>query len=69
MVQQVEATVVLLCKVNVAHYGQDLNDAPEVLSDGIVQRRVPIRVLEIQNIDGVKHRIYKMNHRTDHLTR
>lgn len=48
MVQQVEATVVLLRKVNVAHHGQDLNDAPEVLSDGIVQRRVPIRVLEVK---------------------
>lgn len=42
MVQQVEATVVLLRKVNVAHHGQDLDDAPEVLSNGIVQRRVPI---------------------------
>lgn len=46
MVQQVETTVVLLCKVNVAHHGQDLNDTPEVLSDGIVQRRVPVRVLK-----------------------
>lgn len=46
--QQVEAAVVLLRKVNVAHDGQDLNDAPEVLSDGIVQRRISVRVLEIE---------------------
>lgn len=49
MVQQVKATVILLRKVNVAHHSQDLNDAPEVLSDGIMQRRVPIGVLEIKN--------------------
>lgn len=54
MVQQVEATVVLLCKVNVAHRGQDLDDASEVLSDGIVQRCVPIGVLEIKNGERAK---------------
>lgn len=61
MVEQVEASVVLLRKVNVAHHGQDLNDAPEVFSDGIVQWCVPIRVLKIKNREAFMHRIHNMN--------
>lgn len=40
--QQVEASVVLLGEVNVGHQHQDLNDAAEVFSNGIMERRVSI---------------------------
>lgn len=40
--QQVEASVVLLGEVNVGHQHQGLNDAAEVFSNGIVERRVSI---------------------------
>lgn len=42
MVQQVEASVVLLGEINVGHHGQDLNDIAEIFSNGVVERRVPI---------------------------
>jgi hypothetical protein len=45
VVQQVEAAVVLLGKVDVGHQYQDLHDAAEVLGDGVVKGRVPVRVL------------------------
>ncbi|TNN55221.1 hypothetical protein EYF80_034574 [Liparis tanakae] len=42
MVQQVEASVVLLREVNVGHQDQDLDDISEILRNGVVERRVPI---------------------------
>lgn len=45
MVQQVEASVVLLGEVDVGDQHQDLDDAAEILCDGIVERRVSIGVL------------------------
>lgn len=42
MVQQVEASVVLLGEINVGHHGQDLNDITEIFSNGVVERRVPV---------------------------
>lgn len=42
MVQQVEASMVLLCEVNVGHQDQDLNDIAEIFSDGVMERCVPI---------------------------
>lgn len=35
--QQVEASVVLLGEVNVGHQDQDLNDAVEIFSNGIME--------------------------------
>lgn len=45
MVQQVEASVVLLGEINVGHHGQDLNDIAEIFSNGVVERRVPVWIL------------------------
>lgn len=45
MVQQVEASVVLLGEVNVGHQDQYLDDVAEIFSDGIMERRVPVRIL------------------------
>lgn len=45
MVQQVEASVVLLGEVDVGDQDQDLDDASEILCDGIVEGRVPVGVL------------------------
>lgn len=42
MVQQVEASVVLLSEVNVGHHDQDLDDTAEIFSNGIMERRVSI---------------------------
>lgn len=43
--QQVEASVVLLGEVNVGHQDQDLNDAAEIFSNGIMEWCVSIRIL------------------------
>lgn len=45
MVQQVEASVVLLGEVNVGHQDQYLDDVAEIFSDGVMERRVPVRIL------------------------
>lgn len=45
VVQQVEASVVLLCEVDVGHHDQDLDDVAEIFSDSVVERRVPVRIL------------------------
>lgn len=45
MVQQIEASVVLLGEVDVGDQDQDLDDASEILCDGIVERRVSVGVL------------------------
>lgn len=45
MMQQVEASVVLLREVNVGHQDQDLNDAAEIFSNGVVERCVSIWIL------------------------
>lgn len=45
VMQQVEATVVLLGEVNVGYRNQDLNDITEIFGNGIVERCVTIRVL------------------------
>ena len=42
MVQEVEASVVLLSEVNAGHHNQDLNDLTEIFCNGVVKRRVPI---------------------------
>lgn len=42
VVQQVEASVVLLCEVDVRHQDQDLDDISEIFSNGVMERRVPI---------------------------
>lgn len=42
MVQQVEASVVLLGEINVGHHDQDLDDIAEIFSNGVMERRVPI---------------------------
>lgn len=42
MVQQVEASVVLLGEVDVGHHDQDLDDVAEIFSNGVMERRVPI---------------------------
>lgn len=42
VVQQVEASVVLLGEVDVGHQHQDLDDVAEIFSDGVVQRGVPV---------------------------
>lgn len=36
VMQQVKATVVLLGEIDVGHHGENLNDAPEVFSYGIM---------------------------------
>lgn len=46
MVQQVEAAVVPLREVDVGHHDQDLNDVAEVFGDGVMEWRVPVRVLK-----------------------
>lgn len=43
--QQVKASVVLLREVDVGNHHQDLDDGAEVFSDGVMKRRVSIRVL------------------------
>lgn len=45
VMQQVEASVVLLGEVDVGHQDQDLNDAAEVFSDGIMEWCVSIWIL------------------------
>lgn len=45
MVQQVEASVVLLGEVNIGHDDKDLDDISEIFSDGIMERCVPVRIL------------------------
>lgn len=42
MVQQVEASVVLLGEVDVGHQNQDLDDTAEIFSNGVMERCVPI---------------------------
>lgn len=42
VVQQVEASVVLLGEVDAGHHHQDLNDVPEIFSNGIVEWRVSV---------------------------
>lgn len=42
VVQQVEASVVLLGEVDVGHQNQDLDDAAEIFCYRIVEWRVPI---------------------------
>lgn len=42
MMQQVEASVVLLGEVNVGYQDQDLNDAAEIFSNGIMEWCVSI---------------------------
>lgn len=54
MVQQVEASVVLLGEINVGHHGQDLNDIAEIFSNGVVERRVPVWILLRQEANRVK---------------
>lgn len=48
MMQQVEASVVLLGEVNVGHQDQDLDDAAEIFSNGVVERCVSIRILCVE---------------------
>lgn len=45
MVQEVEASVILLSKVNIGHHNQDLDNISEIFSDCIMEGRVPIRIL------------------------
>lgn len=42
MVQQVEASVVLLGEVDVGHQNQDLDDTAEIFGDGVMEWCVPI---------------------------
>lgn len=42
MVQQVEASVVLLGEVDVGHHNQDLNNIAEIFSNGVMERCVPV---------------------------
>lgn len=42
VVQQVEASVVLLGEVDVGHQNQDLDDTAEIFSDGVMEWCVPI---------------------------
>lgn len=45
VVQQVEASVVLLREVDAGNHHQHLDDGAEVFSDGVVKRSVSVRVL------------------------
>lgn len=42
VVQQVEASVVLLGEVDVGHQNQDLDDTAEIFGDGVMEWCVPI---------------------------
>lgn len=42
MVQQVEASVVLLGEVDVGHQDQDLYDIAEIFRNGVMERCVPV---------------------------
>lgn len=42
VVQQVEASEVLLGEVNVGHHDKDFNDITEIFSDGVMERCVPV---------------------------
>lgn len=42
VVQQVEASVILLSEVNVGHQNKDLDDAAEIFGNGVMEWRVPI---------------------------
>lgn len=45
MVQQVEASVILLSEVNVGHQNKDLDDAAEIFGDGVMEWCVSIWIL------------------------
>lgn len=42
MMQQVEASVVLLGEVDVGHQDQDLYDIAEIFRNGVMERCVPV---------------------------
>lgn len=54
MVEQVEASVVLLGEINVGHQNQDLNDTAEIFSNGIMEWCVPVRILFVGEKVSIK---------------
>lgn len=61
MVKQVKPSVVLLGEVNVGHHDQDLNDGTKILSNGIMERCVPVGILmmkEEKNFEAQTRTVY-----------